>query len=247
MGIEKQFTAQEAENLIERAGKAEVVDADKELSLREVLELAREVGIDPAFVERELLRERHPLTSRPSVDMAPEPTRRPSSRINVHEDPEYLVVTGDRTGWSRPIFARVGVWACVLGFISYFVVRSNFTVVSVLATAPFLAWATWSTLRLVGLTRERVSLILSRSAFAVRTVGPWSRRELSGDARSLQVDEPRMARDPEGGVEVFPLYFLRLHTNDGQLDILHGYQESELRRGYELIKAWRSRGGASAG
>jgi hypothetical protein len=241
MRSKKRFTVDEAANLLERAGKAAVVETEEDLSLDDVLDLARSVGIDPEFVQREVLRERHSDQAGLSSERGLKPIEGQSSRLHIYGDGDYLVMTADVAGWSRPIVARTVMWACVLGFVGYFIGRSEFTPVSVLATIPFAAWATWSTLRLISLARERTSFVLSRAAFSTRAVGPWSRRELTGDAGTLQVDEPRMARDPEGGVEVFPLYFLRLRTNAKNLDILHGHRESDLRRAYQLIKAWRAR------
>jgi hypothetical protein len=241
MGSVERFTRDEAANLIEKAGKAQIADAEKNFDLPDLIALANDVGIDHAFLERALLQRKLADLPAASSSATARSEKRNQRPIHIHQDADYLVLTAEPIGWTPPIVARVLVWTACLGFIGQFVGRGIFNLWTLLITLPFIAWSAWSLVRVVLLTRRRVLIAMSKTSFSVRTVGRMSQAEFGGDIKRLRVSEPRMARSPEGGIEVFPIYFLRLQTDAGEIDTLLGHREADLRRVSEAIEAWRAR------
>ena len=160
--------------------------------------------------------------------------------IFIYSDGDVLFVLGRPPGWSVPIVARLVVWVFTLGFAVFASRQAGFTFPALLAAAIFGCWSVWSFVRVVGIARERVIAILSRDAFAIRRVRPLTRDGLGGANPELEIDEPRMTRDPEGGIELFPMHFLRCRTQQARLNVLTGHQRVELVAAYSAIVAWRN-------
>lgn len=237
MGPPKRFTTGEAVSAIERAARIENKDRERELTFAEVIEMAEGLSIGARFVEMELLRTKH---SSDAIDSSPKISS--DTRLSLYGDGNFLVLKADPVGWTLPIVARAGLWTAVLGFIACFVFGAKIAPFSVLATLPFVGSAAWSLYRLACLAQDRVSIVLSKDRCVVHAIGPSSSRELHADRDDLSIEEPRLARDPEGGLEVFPLYYLRLRTSTNDIDVLHGHREVDLRRIYEILKAWKKDG-----
>ena len=234
--------SEQAAELIAKAGKREVLASEQHLSLQDVLELAGEVGIDPALVRQELLAAEAQVESKP-VTAEPGLGKVQSAKVTIHRETNYIVVSGEPPGWKPAFVARLIVWISALGFVGYYLVHQGATTVSVCTLVPFAVWIAWTVARMWGRIRERTFVVVSRDAFSVRTVNPWGRREMSGREGGLRIDEPRVARNPDGGIELFPLYFLRVASNDHQLDLMLGHEAGALRAVHEAVKAWRSYSG----